>query len=484
MFWIISRLAAIGRGVFRYGVRICKTVEKDGETDFMTTSETDYKVDHLFLLIGENPLPNYVAAKTLLAEGGKPYLVFTEHTQEPAKRLQEALGLGDNEMVFLDNNESNPCEIKKSIRAKVKEIQDDPNNANKKQFGLNYTGGTKAMAVHAYQALLQPRLDDPQYKLNPEPIFSYLDSRNLKILIDQPTNPVPLDIPKEPLDFSLDKLFKLHGFKLSKPPKTEVTLRELVEAIVKHKSEWQNWCRKVLRLEARQKIELGAVKNANNETERIFELGDWKNATELRAIALPIQELPQEITDILKHNNMVDDHECLSIKKIEEAGIIPKPKKNKEYPEEICKWLEGIWLEDYVLQKLKDIQEEEKEIHQDEEMLIDELGMSFNFPENSDISHFEFDVAFLRGYQLFALSCTTDTELGLCKLKLFEAYRRARQMGGDEARVALVCCYDKPDKIKKGFMSQIKDDKVNVFGSGDLAKLSEKLKTWIQEVNK
>lgn len=32
----------------------------------MTTSEFDnYKVDHLFLLIGENPLPNYVAARTL-----------------------------------------------------------------------------------------------------------------------------------------------------------------------------------------------------------------------------------------------------------------------------------------------------------------------------------------------------------------------------------------------------------------------------------
>jgi hypothetical protein len=455
----------------------------------MSTSEfDDYKVDHLFLLVGENPLPNYVAAKTLLTEGGKPYLVFTEHTQKPAERLQEALGLGDNEMVPLDNNESNPCEIKEKIRAKVKEIQDNPDNAKKKQFGLNYTGGTKAMAVHAYQALLQPRLEEPQYKLKSEPIFSYLDSRNLKMLIDQPTNPVPLDIPKEPLDFSLDKLFKLHGFTLSKPPKPDVTFPELINVLVKHKSEWQNWCRKVLRLEARQKIELGEVKTANNVVEKIFELGDWKNATELRDIALPIQDLPEEITEILKQNNLVDDKGGLSIKKIEQSGIIPKPSKSKKYPEEICKWLEGVWLEDYVLQNLKDIQQQEQKeidakVKKEEERLIDEVGMSFNFPENADIGHFEFDVAFLRGYQLFALSCTTDTEPGLCKLKLFEAYRRARQMGGDEARVALVCCYDKPDKIKKGFMSQIKDEKVNVFGLNDLADLSEKLKNWIQEVD-
>ncbi|HBY76365.1 MAG TPA: hypothetical protein DEG47_05010, partial [Cyanobacteria bacterium UBA11148] len=440
----------------------------------------------------ENPLPNYVAAKTLLAEGGKPYLIFTEHTQKPAKRLKEALDLSDKEMVSLDNNESNAGEIKKRIRAKIKEIQDNPDNTNKKQFGLNYTGGTKAMAVHAYQSLLQPRVEDPNYKLNPEPRFSYLDSRQLKMLIDQPTNPIPLNIPKEPLDFSLEKLFKLHGFTLSKPPKTNVTLRELVEALVNHKSEWQIWCSKVLRLEARKKIELGEVKNANNAVEKIFELGDWKSADELRKSSLPIHELPEEITEILKQNELLDDNGCFSIQELEQARLIPEPSKDKKkkYPKEICKWLEGVWLEDFVLQKLTDIQEQEKEeinnnVKKEEERLIDELGMSFNFPEKEkeELGHFEFDVAFLRGYQLFALSCTTDSDPGLSKLKLFEAYRRARQMGGDEARVALVCCYDKPEKIKKGFMSQIPDDKVNVFGSGDLANLSEKLKNWIQEVD-
>ncbi|AFZ28138.1 hypothetical protein Cylst_6172 [Cylindrospermum stagnale PCC 7417] len=30
----------------------------------------DYKVKHLFLLVGENPLPNYIAARTLLENDG------------------------------------------------------------------------------------------------------------------------------------------------------------------------------------------------------------------------------------------------------------------------------------------------------------------------------------------------------------------------------------------------------------------------------
>ncbi|NES18969.1 MAG: hypothetical protein F6K41_08580 [Symploca sp. SIO3E6] len=452
----------------------------------MSTSELEqYQVDHLFLLVGENPLPNYVAAKTLLKQGGKPYLVFTEHTQKPAKRLQDILGLGDNETVPLDNNESNPWEIQKRIRAKIKDIQDNRDNV---QFGLNYTGGTKAMAVHAYQALLQPRLEGARYKLNPEPIFSYLDSRQLKMLIDQQANPMPLDIPKELLDFSLDKLFKLHGFKLSKPPKTEVTFPDLVEAIVNHQSEWKTWSSEVLSLEAREKEEIGSVQN-NNKPEKIIKLGDLKNAPELREIELHLQKLPQVITDIMQQKNLLTEQGCLSIQKIENSEIIPKPSKpRRKYPGEICKWLEGVWLEDYVLQTLKNIQQEEQEEidnnkKEEEERLIDEVGMSFNFPENADIGYFEFDVAFLRGYQLFALSCTTDTEPGLCKLKLFEAYRRARQMGGDEARVALICCCDKPENIKKGFRSQIPDKKVNVFGSGHLANLSAELKAWIKEVD-
>ncbi|NEP57873.1 MAG: hypothetical protein F6K31_12755 [Symploca sp. SIO2G7] len=441
----------------------------------MSTSELEqYQVDHLFLLIGENPLPNYVAAKTLLAKGGKPYLVFTEHTKEPAERLQGILDLGDNEKVFLDNNESNAWEIKKRIREKIKEIQDNRDNV---QFGLHYTGGTKAMAVHAYQALLQPRLEDATYKLNPEPIFSYLDSRQLKMLIDQQSNPIPLDIPKELLDFSLDKLFKLHGFMLSKPPKTEVTFCELVEAIVKHRAEWQNWCHDVLRLEARKKKELGAVTNANNEVEKIFELVGWKNATELRNISLYIQELPQEINEIMKHKNLVDTKEDLSINKIEEADIIPKPKQKNKYPGEICKWLEGVWLEDYVLGRIEKIKNEHNG-------LIDDFGMSFDFDKKSNIAEFEFDIAFLRGYQLFAISCTTDTKPALCKLKLFEAYRRAKQLGGDEARVALVCfcCAANTKKVKDDFLAQVNDPKVKIFGINDIDSIFDSMKKWIHEV--
>jgi flagellar motor protein MotB len=455
----------------------------------MSTSELDkYKVDHLFLLIGENPLPNYVAAKTLLTEGGRAYLVYTEHTKNSAECLQEELGISDKELVRLDNNESNGYEIKDRIREKIKEIQS--NSPEKKQFGLNYTGGTKAMAVHAYQALLHPDKKNPDIKLDPPPFFSYLDSSSLKMLIDQEKDhPIPDDIPKPSLDLSLEKLFRLHSLSLShkkdkrpdEPPyKTDVFLPKLVENIFTYYEDWKIWIRTFLYLKAKERIEIERFKNENNELEIICRMGNWKSPQDLRLIELDTTQLPQKIVDTLSNYGMLKNGK-ISIQQIEDAELLTKivsrKKDNDKNPEKICKWLEGIWLEEYVLDKLNNIKSD---------CSIDEIGMSFNFPPKANIAEFEFDIAFLRGYQLFAISCTTDDSPGFCKLKLFEAYRRARQMGGDEARVALVCCVQDTKKIEKiidDFLARTNDSRVKVFGFTDLEKLSEKLQTWIEEVD-
>ncbi|MBW4505457.1 MAG: DUF1887 family protein [Scytonematopsis contorta HA4267-MV1] len=275
------------------------------------------------------------------------------------------------------------------------------------------------------------------------------------------------------MQLSLDKLFKLHGLSLSRQPKDDVTLPKLVEAILSKQSGWREWCKK-LYIEGRAKEEIIQIQNSDN-TEIYFNFGNWKSPGELNNLSFDTVGIPEEILVVLHEGKMISPEGKLSIKHLKELGIFPKPSKKEKTSEEICKWLEGIWLEDYVLQQLKNIQSD---------CLLDEVGMSFKFPEKSGITFFEFDVACLRGYQLFAISCTTDDTSHLCKSKLFEAYRRAKQMGGDEARVALVCYSDKADKIKQSFMSYIDDPKVEVFGSKDINNLSEHLKNWIQGVDK
>ncbi len=146
---------------------------------------------------------------------------------------------------------------------------------------------------------------------------------------------------------------------------------------------------------------------------------------------------------------------------------------------DVCSWLSGIWLEHYVLHQIQNISEQFPDIH--------ESAMSFHIddPDNTDDKYdrFEFDVAFMRDYQLFALSCTTAHDKATCKQKLFEAHLRAKQLGGDEARVALVCLYNNPDRIKRDLEATVRDKKIAVFGCNDLKskKFAKKMTQWIRE---
>ena len=422
----------------------------------MTNSELDklknQKVDHLFLLIGENPLPNYVAAKILLESGGKPYLVYTEHTEDAANKLQEILGTTKNERVSLERNESNGFEIQELIKKKVREIQkQQPNHS----FGLNYTGGTKAMAVHAYQAFLNLGLE-------PKPKFSYLDPRSLKMLIDQKTNPFPIDIMDDDirslLDMSFEKLFDLHDlyWKEDKPPILNPCMvdaaKELLELYLQKRDEiadsYFQWCG--------DRDGLGKAKNGKF----------WRNENDLENVELDLSKLPERLIIVLKkHLNLNANKLELKIAKDYGFNLISH----------FCEWLNHGWLEHYVFSQVKQINN----------LQIDESGMSFHIEDtnnkNSEYDKFEFDVAFRRGHQLFALSCTTSVHPSTCKEKLFEAYVRARQLGGAEARVAVICLNSYPDSLEKQMKVLTQDRKIAVFGKKHLRKLSQSISNWIQD---
>ena len=53
--------------------------------------------------------------------------------------------------------------------------------------------------------------------------------------------------------------------------------------------------------------------------------------------------------------------------------------------------------------------------------------------------HFELDVVAVLGYQVVVVSCGVTSNRKEIKLKAMEAYHRAKQLGGDEARAVVVC---------------------------------------------
>lgn len=141
--------------------------------------------------------------------------------------------------------------------------------------------------------------------------------------------------------------------------------------------------------------------------------------------------------------------------------------------EDLCRWLDGEWLEHQVFLAFESCRTE---------LGIHYVGMDLNLAGRSGGAEFQFDVAAVRGYQLFACSCTTGNERAFCKQKLIEAYVRAHQIGGDEARVALVCCDDDPKSLEKEIQRDVDpEDRVRVFGFADLPHLSGLFCDWITQ---
>lgn len=401
-----------------------------------------YQVDHLFLLIGGNALPNCVAALGLLKPSGAAYLIHTQFSKTQADRIADILhdrpDLKPAQLIDLGDAQADAFAIRQQVQPIAQALTG--------RIGLNYTGGTKAMAVHAYRVIAD---------LHPTAVFSYLDSNTLEMMIDDDFAPSPRY--KIPLKLSFEQLFRLHGLQWRQacPP-----LKAPVHAIAATQlarlyqtpnlgRAWRNWCNQ----ELRQKCQTAYDR--------------WDDECRLAQLPpLSLQGLPFPLQQVLQQ------HFGAASQKLSLKTTQPKfPTINR-----LCEWLDGIWLEDYVLQQVQQIQTE---------IDLHECRMSFRMQDPSDrnarFDKFEFDVAFMRHYQLFALSCTTSESRKLCKQKLIEANTRAQQLGGIEARVALVCARSDPESLRKELEVATRNRKIAVFGRQDWPNLSTKITHWVKQ---
>lgn len=398
-----------------------------------------YKTDHLILLVGSNPLPNYVSAKLLLKTGGNIHLIGSKETQQIVETLKQKLG-NTNIHVLPNIEHGKPENIFSAVSDCVKGLRG--NGA----VGLHYTGGTKAMAVHAYRAVKACK---------PDAVFSYLDAHSLSLIIDgehgKNGGKQDIVIPVEPKDLQMDvtALAGLHNIEFKRSPSKEPKKLELSQALqyeFENGGAWRCWLR-----ENAMEYKKGKLVPQKPE--------------ELKKISIPLPLF----------NRLYE-----ALGKPSEATITAWARAagysdNKDGLKDFVEWAEGgYWLESVVFAELQKIKKDCK---------LNDIGMEYHVKGSSSDDKFEFDVAAVRGYQLFAISCTTDASNGLCKSKLFEAHNRARMLGGDEAKVALVCYHEKPKKVLEDFKSNhfFAEGSVKVFGKPELPKLSDHLKEWIGE---
>lgn len=387
-----------------------------------------YQGDVLFLLVGANPLPNYVAALLLAKETGVIYLLHTPATGEVASRLEKQLAKSrpSVRVVAREVDEADEDKINARMAAIVAEIEPGAS------IGLNYTGGTKPMAVHVYHALRQDF---------PAGCFSYLDARSLRMFVHRGSERTQQLAAGQAVQTGLSELFSLHGYFLPSGPLRQQPLQPtLCHAIAEiHKTPagrqaWREWLTR-----------LGAP------SPMLRAPADWPGMSPFWEACAGLCAGPQpteaEVAVALGFSEL---RSC-------------------------SKFFCGEWLEEFTLDALNQI--------------ADRVGMgersSRLVARKAGERTVELDVAAMRGYQLFAISCINSDKPDKAKEHLMELFVRARQMGGDEARFALVCYV----QDAKGLQREVEQTwdaqgKIRVFGQSDVPALAGRLQDWFETANK
>lgn len=329
----------------------------------------------LALLVGGNPLPNYLAARILAKERpwNRAVLFFTKQTERVKDRLEVALSeLGAVEGRYVEDP---------GRAESIRDAWELPPPVH-----LHYTGGTKAMAVHLHSRWREAAgTGDGSWRSE----GSYLDEGKEALRFDDGTEVALSDLG---LKLSLELLSELHGLesvKRGSPKEGGPRLPEDAEAVAR--------------------CALADPDIPRRLCEVLPDPSQWKSWKEVR------MEDPVDLAELGLHGLSVME--------------LPSGELSGKALEAWLRFLRGTWLEYWTGQVLGRLSPAEQ-VHVDVNAKLE--GRQF-----------QVDVVSLRRHRIYALSCTTDRSLRLCKSKLFEVAFRARQLGGDLARCALVCFLEK-----------------------------------------
>ncbi len=169
----------------------------------------------LILSIGSNPLPNYIVANYLkhvkrddtpqMPVPDKIIFVYSSKTENFKKRIVEKLNIGDNISVGINLGDKirEFDEIKKRVFNKLTEFE------NIEAIHLNYTGGTKPMAV-GISATVE------EFKNCKTKIYSDLSPDELRLTLRNGEKyPLPDNI-SEKMNISIEDLYFLHDLEPKK----------------------------------------------------------------------------------------------------------------------------------------------------------------------------------------------------------------------------------------------------------------------------
>lgn len=410
----------------------------------------------LICLIGSNPLPIFLVCqylnsdkreeeeKKILPKPDKYIFLCSEETMIFAEKLQEKCKLfGKLDIVKVDK-ERDPRDIKSKLYGKLDEI-----NKPVDSIHLNYTGGTKPMAVHSYQCVKEFCRTHNIKTF----IASDISDEKSKIIIDSDET----DEVYYPQD-SIDSKKNLYNF-------VEINCKTLFEL---HNMELNS-----------ESMGMTALKMPDVNHDKIFEVITKEREGE------EIKDKIKEIKESFRNKNTEEKNKDFEIVKkynidygfglnIDKSATFESYGKNKFSA--IIDYLHGKWLEDYLFKAIYKIKDK---------LGLCELRLSVN-PKYKR-RPCEVDVIAIKGYKLYLFSCTTSNEIKICKAKAFEAIYRADQLGGRHAKAICVNLMpEKPNgsdsnneellKDMSSFGAKMNFDYIGLETLSDEKKLEKKLK--------
>lgn len=417
----------------------------------------------LVLLIGKNPLANYVAAEYFIEKNENletVRLVYSqgkdnrEGTYAYAKNLCDVLEVKTSKrgreikfcVIGLEDI-STAEKIRRNILNHIKE-----NKLDTKKLHLNYTGGTKAMAVHVYNTLKD--------KFSHGFSASYLDARDFKMKFDfeNDTRSEQKDLRKT-VTVEWEDLFKMHNYEYKKSSKKINAKGTFLDKLTD--DEYEQIMQNISKLATKGKLQeikdfidtvnkgklfFKPQKKDSNYKESIEKgLGNF-SATTNKELFCFLQGLPEDVRLVDKHGNWI--HDNFSIPANQDSGRFGSFKK----------FLEGFWLEGYVCWVIRN-----------NDPLLGLVSNKEWVPVgNKKTKEFEIDVLIKNGYQLCGISCGTSRNETNLKQKGFEVILRTRQLGGDEALAVLATLISKEkidNKSQRNRKNKLEEDLKSATGT-------------------
>lgn len=387
------------------------------------------QADNLILLIGTNPLIPYLVACYFLEHQQSQQTVWLLYsaagpqqtsTAKQAEQVQAALKARFDVPIRLHpiRDISMAPSIQQDVRALLLHLQGQ-------RLHFNYSGGTKAMALHTYRVLEQATGCDVS--------FSYLDGRRFRLVNDLTGEVLHQQPLRSLVQISFQELISLHQFELYRPFVTALdpifeTALDAMQVLLEqerlpdfwghsHAPGWRQF-RDVF-----MKTCSGIHNIQHPKYLKLFRKNLRKAETELRDCLQNFQA-GDTLVEVLK-----SFPESAFLLELPQMAWHEQPDQILIRFYEMMRFLDGQWLEMHVFRALQQTFSEQALSAQ----LC--LGLELRKPEWQ--TYFEVDLAALIGYQFLGVSCTTYDQKSACKNKGFEIVHRVRQIGGDEIREML-----------------------------------------------